>query len=902
MKTTVEKAKAGALVLLTLAAVTVQAKTYRLRDHDTYSNNISHTSFADPGQVSRNGAGWVNVDDPSDTANFPAAGNDYLADGKTLRTTESTSGCTFAGETLTLLTPDYGSRTAADLGTTFGRLMFKNKGSSTVTIADLRVENGAITFSDTYANLGIPVLAGRMTVVAGDQALVGTLASGDTGDRRGDIRSTLVGSGTLVVGFASADTTAYFSGDMSGFTGRVLIDHDGSKFASLAGGGKMVVSESATWFGNPSAVDNAGVTFQKAGKLCFMADVASTGVNRGFKFKGSGATLDVAEGKSVTIDGPLSGTGGFVKSGEGTLTLTGDNSGLSGIIAVSAGRLVAGSDTALGSAEVVTTGAGVFVPYGNEESSEPVVCVWTGAADDYRWDSPNNWDGLVVPRRIDTAVFTDSGMTNGCRVLVSGRAVASNLVIRTELAFTFAEDESGSMTLQRLEREDVDGATEGYVDFRVPVALLGDANSECVWTIGGSNGIRLYGALTKVLPTAMTLRKLGGGSLDLYSAATEYRSQWSVEEGKLVSRATGALGGTITIGGGEAKAEVAQGVDSSLVGGATVKVATNGTFTSGSRYSDYGRMSTLEVRDGGTASLLSYFGDYLGYVTLRGSTITGRPTAAYTLTSEASAVMSYIDGTWDVSSYSDRSISVADGEAPVDLKVKLIRTNSPDTYTLKKTGAGTLRTTSNCTELLWPVSLEGGVWLADNPSQYGLGKNKVTVKKGACLGGCGFVGAASVQSTAAVTLESGTESSFATIAPGSVDETTGAHVFGTLTVASEATTNNVSLGSYAHLRAGLAARQPGSPAYVADQLVVHGALTIGANAVLDLASSSASAGEIRAGRYRVAHADNGIAGEFATVLKPAGLRCSVDYVLDTATGKTCDIEAVVNRGLVLLIK
>ena len=562
------------LAMLLLAAVAVHANTYKLRDHDTYtsSNWKSHSSFADQNDSTKKGAGWVNADDPSDTMDFPVAGHDYVSEGFTLRTTELTSGCTFAGDTLKLLTPNFVDGQFDDkLGTDFGRLMFKNKGSSTVAIADFTLENAAVTFSDTYANLGIPVLTGQLTIANGYKGFFGTPATGDTGDRRADIRSSLVGSGTLVVYFASADTQAIFSGDM---------------------------------------------------------------------------------------------------------------------------------------------------------------------------------------------------------------------------------------------------------------------------------------------------------------------------------------GGVFVIGGGEDAAEVAQGVNSSFAD-SEITVLANGKLESSNKYSEWGRCKSLTVRDGGTANILPYAGFYISSsVTLRGSIVTGKATVTEKVTSEASDTLSALDGLWSFASW-HRDLSVADGTAPVDLRLRELKSYSPE-YSIRKVGAGTLRTTGNCANLNWPVMVNAGTWLVDNPSAYGLGKSTATVAKGACLGGRGFIGASTVlpDGTATLTLAAGTADSYATLAPGSIDETTGEHLLGTLTVASESVTNDVSLGAFSHVRIELPKRPSGASEVAVDRLVVHGRLAIGDDAVLDL--TAADPNGVRGGTYTILHADAGIAGTFASVQKPNGLGCTVRYVAGQ-DGVTRDIEVSVAKALVIFI-
>ena len=109
----------------------------------------------------------------------------------------------------------------------------------------------------------------------------------------------------------------------------------------------------------------------------------------------------------------------------------------------------------------------------------------------------------------------------------------------------------------------------------------------------------------------------------------------------------------------------------------------------------------------------------------------------------------------------------------------------------------------------------------------------------------------------------------AIVAPGSIDEETGARIHGTFTVGSATQTNLVSLGASTKLVIGAGVRDPATRRSAVDKLLVHGALEIGENATLDLVShSAADPTTVRGGTYVIADADR-IVGSFATVLKPA---------------------------------
>lgn len=114
-------------------------------------------------------------------------------------------------------------------------------------------------------------------------------------------------------------------GDVSGANTVVNLNNTGSSISGTVSGGTINVNESAS-----IATLNGGTVAVAANK-----------------------TLSVAAGSS---DGSISGTGTLAKTGNGTLTLSGDNSGFSGVAKVSAGTLEVTAASAINSAANVDLG------------------------------------------------------------------------------------------------------------------------------------------------------------------------------------------------------------------------------------------------------------------------------------------------------------------------------------------------------------------------------------------------------------------------------------------------------------------------------------------------------------------------------------------------------------------
>jgi hypothetical protein len=115
----------------------------------------------------------------------------------------------------------------------------------------------------------------------------------------------------------------------------------------------------------------------------------------------------------------------------------------------------------------------------------------------------------------------------------------------------------------------------------------------------------------------------------------------------------------------------------------------------------------------------------------------------------------------------------------------------------------------------------------------------------------------------------GSASYTATLAPGSVNETTGAHVIGTLTVGSATQANHVTFNGYSRLAIAVSGSSN-------DRLTINGNLTIGANTTL------AVTGTPTAASYTLASWTGTRSGSFATVTGvPAGY--SVVYSANSIT-------------------
>ena len=566
---------------------------------------------------------------------------------------------------------------------------------------------------------------------------------------------------------------------------------------------------------------------------------------------------------------------------------------------------VAGGDASL----VVSIAPNAAYPVGNpvtatiaivdDESLVATECVWTGAADGLTWENAGNWSGRV-PTIVDVAKFTDAGLTANQSITIHGDAVIGELRIETTTSFTLAADENGgSLQLGGITRVDVEG-NEGNHTIAVPLVVYAGSETNCVWNIAGANSLVINADISKTAGTYVF--KTGAGNVNMSYKNTTFTGPWIIREGQITADVNGGntFKGTVTIGGGDAGAKLVQSQKNSIAG-ATIHVYTNGTFQCGDI--DNGRADNIHVYEGGVAQIGSYVYTLNAY--LHGGTYNGGGTYnARNITSYASDRTAVFNAYWRFEGYQDYTINVARGSAPVDLLIKNGLAEGGSGKTEKKAGNGIVKSTVNFNNLKSHFQINAGTWLVDNPGEYGLGIQETTVAAGAKIGGTGCVGMKDDKNIATLALSNGSESNFATLSPGTIDETTGKHVYGTFTAGREsARGNKLALGNWAHLEIGVGPRNSETKLSDVDKLFVYGTLEIGSDCTLDLTTNSADLSEIKGGKYTIVEADS-ITGTFATVLKPKN-SWKVTYVSETVGEETVVksiLLAIPSKGLAVYVR
>ena len=323
------------------------AEIYTLAGADASTSPTASSSMSGTGTGA---AGWTDSLGVTTKNHVPSAGNDYVANGPApdfLLRTPTTSGFTFGGDSLTL--------------TGGAEMKVKIGSGGTVTIPNLIVA-GEARISHGDGNQ-IKKIAGAIDIREDGEAFFDLSFDNPDGNaRQFEILSTISGNGILRAGASdpvkSGTPWIKFSGSLADFTGPIVIRANGSAKletyfqSSLPGDPSEETADALSVEG-----ENAVLKFMASGKL---------GVTRGVSLGSGACEIYVAEGQSVQIDGLLTGTAGFTKTGKGALALANVSPDLMGTVTVAEGvlQLCDASSRALPNATVSVASGAVLDEHG----------------------------------------------------------------------------------------------------------------------------------------------------------------------------------------------------------------------------------------------------------------------------------------------------------------------------------------------------------------------------------------------------------------------------------------------------------------------------------------------------------------------------------------------------------
>ncbi len=317
-----------------------------------YTVNSSGAGISGTASVSMNGGAQVTL-----TGSESYTGGTTISDGTyALGADDSTSATTVESPGLTGGTDaSLGAPSSGVLVNGGGELRFGGRGGGTVytyiTPNAVTVDDGAI-----YSIDGVQELTGGLTIGGGGAGLVTAWTTKNLW-----IHSAWSGSGDVTIddwqapgdtvgGFVLVDTPS------NSYNGIITINAPSTGFL---GGGLEIGNDTALF--NATIVDNntssAGLLFTTATpQVGALAGTGSIALPAGSLSAG-------ANGASTTYSGVLSGSGGIIKTGTGTLVLSGSNT-YTGATTVSAGLLEITGAVAKSSSLSVSNGAELYLAGG----------------------------------------------------------------------------------------------------------------------------------------------------------------------------------------------------------------------------------------------------------------------------------------------------------------------------------------------------------------------------------------------------------------------------------------------------------------------------------------------------------------------------------------------------------
>jgi fibronectin-binding autotransporter adhesin len=572
----------------------------------------------------------------------------------------------FSGDTLHILTGanTYSGGTTIDSGAT----LQLGDGGSGGSITGNVVDNGALAFStedcttyagsicgtgDVYVEAGTVTLSGSNSYSGTTYVTGATLKDGATDAFSPNSVLTLTNEASVSVNYNE------IVGGLLGDCGSAVCISCGSTLltngvntstgfaGTLMGAGSLEVGQYGYLILSGSNTYSGGTTIDCMATLQIGND-GSTGSIAGDVVDNGTLAFDLSS--CSTYGGTISGSGGVVV-GEGTLTLSGDNSYSGGTQLLQGTTLYVTGGNSIGSGSLATSSSigeptTLAASGGNVTLSNGIVIGGSGLTLNFP-GSPlltltgsigdrDSLDALIINGPVDLESWNSySGGTtinNTCVTVGSTSGLGTGAVTAMGSTLTFSSGTSPNLFGATFESDTVvnfngDSAAlvrltlaESTLNFNVPSATLTDmvsdnsssgnainiaGDTQLTFDVSGGHETDFHGTITDDDSGTGTLVVTGGGVLNLKGANT-YGGGTTVNGGLLVASAGGALGsGPVTVNG-----LAALGVDSGV--SITNQVSLNGGSIGGFGSFDPASADTLNLQGGsmviGGAGALSTVG------------------------------------------------------------------------------------------------------------------------------------------------------------------------------------------------------------------------------------------------------------------------------------------------------